>query len=206
MIENEIPEVVVARLPVYLQKLNQLAREGLEVTSSDMLAESLGVTASQIRKDLSYFGGFGKQGTGYNVISLMEVLQSILHLDRIWKMAVVGVGNLGQAVMSYQGFARKGFEVVLAFDSTSKVIGRVFSGIKVQDVALMEEKIAELQVKVAVLTVPATEAQRMAERLAKCGVRAILNYAPVSLKLPEDIQISNIYPVLELQKMAFYLE
>lgn len=205
MEKSSIPEVVVARLPVYIQKLNQLVREGREIVSSQEMAEHLGVSSAQIRKDLSFFGGFGKQGTGYNVINLLESLRSILNLNQIWEVVLVGVGHLGQALLSYQGFSRNGFEIIMAFDNDPKIIGKTFAGIKVTDVNEMQNHICPRGVPIAILTVPAGNAQEMADQLIRCGVKAILNYAPVTLKVPEGIRLANIDPVLSLQTITFYL-
>lgn len=205
MEKSSIPEVVIARLPVYIQKLNQLLREGRENVSSQEMAEHLGVTSAQIRKDLSFFGGFGKQGTGYNVIKLLESLRSILNLNQIWEVVLVGVGHLGQALLSYQGFSHKGFEIVMAFDNDPKVIGETFAGITVTDVNEMQRHICPRGIPIAILTVPAGNAQEMADQLIRCGVKAILNYAPVTLKVPEGIRLANIDPVLSLQTITYYL-
>ena len=205
MEKSSIPEVVVERLPVYIQKLNQLVREGRESVSSQEMAEHLGVTSAQFRKDLSIFGGFGKQGTGYNVINLLESLRSILNLNQVWEVVLVGVGHLGQALLSYQGFSQKGFEIVMAFDNNPKVIGKTFAGIEVLDVIGMRNHICPRGIPIAILTVPAANAQEMADQLIRCGVKAILNYAPVTLKVPEGVRLANIDPVLSLQTITFYL-
>ncbi len=205
MEKSSIPEVVVARLPIYIQKLNQLMREGRESVSSQEMAEYLGVTSAQIRKDLSFFGGFGKQGKGYNVISLLESLRTILNLDHIWEVVLVGVGNLGQALLSYQGFPRKGFEIVMAFDNDPKVIGKTYAGIEIMDAQVMRHHICPRGIPIAILTVPAGQAQEMTDQLVRCGVKAILNYAPVTLKVPEGVRLVNIDPVLSLQTITFYL-
>ena len=205
MEKSSIPEVVVERLPVYIQKLNQLVREGRESVSSQEMAEHLGVTSAQFRKDLSIFGGFGKQGTGYNVINLLESLRSILNLNQVWEVVLVGVGHLGQALLSYQGFSQKGFEIVMAFDSNPKVIGKTFAGIEVMDVIGMRNHICPRGIPIAILTVPAANAQEMTDQLIRCGVKAILNYAPVTLKVPDGVRLANIDPVLSLQTITFYL-
>lgn len=205
MEKSSIPEVVIARLPVYIQKLNQLVREGRENVSSMEMAEILGITSAQFRKDLSFLGGFGKQGTGYNVINLLESLRTVLNLNQIWEVVLVGVGNLGQALLSYQGFPRKGFEIVMAFDSDPKIIGKTFAGITVSDVNEMQTHICPRGIPIAILTVPAASAQEMADQLIGCGVKAILNYAPVTLKVPDGIRLANIDPVLSLQTIAFYM-
>ena len=205
MEKSSIPEVVVERLPVYIQKLNQLVREGRESVSSQEMAEHLGVTSAQFLKDLSIFGGFGKQGTGYNVINLLESLRSILNLNQVWEVVLVGVGHLGQALLSYQGFSQKGFEIVMAFDNNPKVIGKTFAGIEVMDAMEMRNHICPRGIPIAILTVPAANAQEMTDQLIRCGVKAILNYAPVTLKVPDGVRLANIDPVLSLQTITFYL-
>lgn len=160
-----IPEVVVARLPLYTQKLNQLLREGRESVSSQEMADHLGITSAQFRKDISFFGGFGKQGTGYNVIKLLESLRSVLNLDRIWEVALVGVGRLGQALMSYHGFSSTGFEIVMAFDNDPEIIGKSIAGIKVLDVKEMQKQICHREIPIAILTVPAASAQEIADQM-----------------------------------------
>ena len=206
MEKTSIPEVVIARLPVYIQKLNQLVPEGRENVSSQEMAEFLGMTSAQIRKDLSFFGGFGKKGVGYDVINLLESLRSILNLNQIWEVVLVGAGKLGQALLSYQGFSRKGFEIVMAFDNDPNVIGQTIAGIKVRDVSEMKILTCPRSIPIAILTVPAANAQEMADQLIHCGVKAILNYAPVTLKVPEGVKLSNIDPVLNLQTFTYYLK
>lgn len=206
MEKSSIPEVVVERLPVYIQKLNQLLREGRESVSSHEMAETLGITSAQIRKDLSLFGAFGKQGTGYNVIKLLESLRSILNLNQIWEVVLVGVGHLGQALLSYQGFPQKGFEIVMAFDSDPKIIGHTFAGIEVMDANQMRDYICPRGIPIAILTVPAANAQEIAGQLVRCGVKAILNYAPVTLQVPDGVRLANIDPVLSLQTITFYMK
>jgi redox-sensing transcriptional repressor len=206
MTEEFVPNVVISRLPRYLQTLNRMAKEGLHTVSSRMLAERLGITAAQIRKDLSFFGGFGKQGTGYSIYYLIEQLQKILNLDRIWQVAVVGAGDLGRALTRYPGFARRGIEIVLLFDVDPKIVGTEVGSIVVQHVDSLEEKIQKHGIKIAILTVPVEAAQATADRLAGAGVKAILNYAPVTLILPEGIQVQHIDPVLHLQQMMYYLD
>ncbi|QRN83502.1 redox-sensing transcriptional repressor Rex [Chloroflexota bacterium] len=205
MAEVIVPDIVISRLPWYLQTLNQLARQGMHTVSSKMLAERLGTTAAQIRKDLSYFGGFGKQGTGYSIYYLIEQLQKILNLDRVWQVVVVGAGDLGRALTRYQGFASRGIEIGLLFDVDPKVIGTPVGSVVVEDVAVMEEKIREKNIKIAILTVPAQAAQQTADKLVAAGVKSILNYAPITLITPESVHVQHIDPVLHLQRMMYYL-
>jgi redox-sensing transcriptional repressor len=198
MTENQIPDVVISRLPIYLLKLNQLLRDGQKVVSSAQLA-------TQIRKYLSWFGGFGKQGSGYDVIHLLDQLKSILNLDRIWQMVVVGAGNLGKAVVEYDGFRNKGFEICAVFDNEPELVGTQVGHLIVQDVADLDSFIQEHEINVAALTVPASAAPAVAEKLVKAGIKAILNYAPITLRLPKEVEVSYVDPVLSLQRMTYYL-
>lgn len=200
-----VPDIVISRLPGYLQVLNQMAKEGYHTVSSTMLADRLGSTAAQIRKDLSFFGGFGKQGTGYSIYHLIEQLQSILNLDRIWRVAVVGAGDLGRALIRYQGFSNRGIDITFVFDNHPNVVGTRVGARIVQHIDLMEAVIREKGIKIAILTVPGEVAQVTAESLVKAGIMAILNYAPVTLNLPVDVHVQHIDPVLQIQRMLYYL-
>ena len=206
MIEESVPDIVISRLPWYLQTLNQMAKEGLRTVSSKMLAERLGTTAAQIRKDLSFFGGFGKQGTGYSIYYLIEQLQKILNLDQIWQVAVVGAGDLGRALTHYQGFASRGIEIVLLFDIDPEVIGTKVGSVIVQHVDSMKAEIKKQEIKMAILTVPGAVAQATADQLVHAGIKAILNYAPVTLMVPDHVHVQHIDPVLHLQRMMYYLD
>lgn len=205
MTDTSVPDIVISRLPWYLQTLNQMAKEGLHTVSSKMLADRLGSTAAQIRKDLSFFGGFGKQGTGYSIYYLIEQLQKILNLDRVWQVAVVGAGDLGRALTHYQGFASRGIEIVLLFDVDPQVIGAQVGSVVVQHVDSLETEIIDKGIKMAILTVPGAVAQEICDRLVKAGIEAILNYAPVTLIVPEHVHVQSIDPVLHLQRMMYYL-
>lgn len=202
----EVPEIVISRLPLYVQTLNEFLREGKSVVSSADLGERLKITSSQIRRDFSYFGGFGKKGTGYEIISLMESLRKILNLNQVWQVVLVGLGHVGQALLNYEGFSRKGFEIIAAFDESPKVIGRKFGVLEVKNVDLLEQEICTMKIDIGAITVPAENAQIVCDRLVNCGIRAILNYAPVVLNVPEGVHVSNIDPVLQLQKMTYYLK
>jgi redox-sensing transcriptional repressor len=201
-----VPDIVVARLPLYLQTLKQLQREGEYTTSSNGLGKRIDISAAQIRKDLSHFGEFGKQGTGYAISYLIEQLEEILNVNQVWDMALVGVGFLGHAIANFRGFNSHGFQVKLIFDNNPTVIGTNIAGFIVQDSNKMEEIIQEHKVKVAMITVDSDHAQEVADRLVKSGVKAILNYAPVTIKVPEGVQIQYIDPIVELQHMTYYLD
>lgn len=205
MAKRPAPDIVVGRLPLYLRVLNQLAEEGRATTNSQELGERLGISSAQIRKDLSYFGGFGRYGAGYDVAYLREQLRRILHLDRGWPVILVGAGHLGHALANYQRFPENGFDIVAIFDSDPAKIGAMIDGHEVLDVAQMESVIREKEVAVAILAVPVPAAQAVADRLVAAGVRAILNYAPVRLKVPAGVRVQDIDPVARLQHMAYYL-
>jgi redox-sensing transcriptional repressor len=170
------------------------------------LGQQLGVTPAQIRKDLSYFGRFGKQGRGYNVPRLSEQLREILGLVRQWNLVVVGVGNLGRAILSYAGFAPEGFGVVAAFDARPDTIGRKIGGVVVRDVAELKDFLRHGSVDIGIVAVPASAAQEVIDALVQGGVRAILNYAPVAAQVPPETHVRDIDPVLQLQAMTFYLK
>lgn len=200
-----IPDIVVGRLPLYLRALLTMAQAGRQVTSSQELGDHLGLTAAQIRKDLSQFGEFGKQGTGYHIEFLTASIRKILHVDHDWIVALVGAGDLGGALARYQGFADRGFRLKTVFDSDPARIGSQIGKITVLDSARIEEIIRQEQIQIAMIAVPASEAQGVAERLVKAGIKAILNYAPVRLAVTPGIQVQNIDPTLFLQRMTYYL-
>ena len=201
-----IPEVVINRLPLYARALTMLAAAGETVVSSQTLGEQLDVTPAQIRKDLSYFGRFGKQGRGYNVGDLLDRLRAILGLDRTWRVCVVGIGRLGQAILEYDGFAQQGFHTIAAFDAAPEVAGRDIQGITVQAMDNLEGSLANEMVDIAVVAVPADAAQEVINRLVASGVRAILNYAPTSAHVPKGVSIRQIDPVVMMQGMTYYLK
>jgi redox-sensing transcriptional repressor len=201
-----IPEVVIDRLPIYARALSTLERQGREVVSSQELGTALGMTPAQIRKDLSYFGRFGKQGRGYNVHNQLEELRQILGLDRDWPMVLVGVGKLGRAIVGYGGFAPQGFHIVEAFDADPAIIGTRVDHLLVKPVADLPAYLRQSPAQVAIVAVPAANAQDVIDTLVACGVKAILNYAPIAPQLPSSVRMKDIDPVLALQSMTFYLK
>jgi len=201
-----VPEVVIDRLPVYARTLAELNRKGRQVVSSQELGEELGVTPAQIRKDLSYFGRFGKQGRGYSVQRLTNELRRILGLDQAWTMVLVGVGNLGRAVLSYKGFTAEGFRIVAAFDAHTETVGRTVGGIRVYNVKNLASFLTSNPADIGIIAVSASGAQEVADLLVGSGVKGILNYAPVALRVPVGTQVKNIEPVLALQSMTYYLK
>ena len=201
----EVPEIVVGRLPVYLRALATMLSAGKQYTSSNELAQLLGISSAQIRKDFSHFGEFGKQGTGYSVIGLYDELRQILHLDQDWPLIVVGAGNIGSAVASYTGFSHRGFRVVGLFDNDPTKIGAQIGGFTVQSNNEIPQFVADNHARHAMITVPAQYAQQVADILVASGIKAILNYAPINLNVPNSVHVEYIDPVLHLQKMTYYL-
>jgi redox-sensing transcriptional repressor len=202
----EIPEVVINRLPVYARALSELALSGESVVSSQALGELLDVTPAQIRKDLSYFGRFGKQGRGYNVNSLLAKLREILGIDRQWRLCLVGVGRLGQAIAEYGGFGPQGFEFVAAFDASPAIVGREIGGVTVSRIEELEKFLKTTRVDIGIVAVPANDAQKVVDQLVAAGIHAILNYAPITAHVPRDVTIRHIDPVLAMQSMTFYIK
>jgi redox-sensing transcriptional repressor len=205
VMHRQIPEVVVSRLPMYLRALALLKFEGIEFISSRGLGTRLRMTPAQIRKDLSFFGKFGRQGRGYNVSRLHGELQQILGLDKKWLMALVGVGRLGRAILDYKGFAPEGFKIVAAFENDSNLIGKKVSGVPIEDIAKLETSIKDKKVDIAIVAVPSSDAQVVIDKLIQSGIRAILNYAPICVRVPLGVRLQGIDPVLALQGMTFYL-
>ena len=200
-----VPDIIIGRLPLYLRALSKMASEGNEITSSQELGARLGISSAQIRKDLSQFGEFGKQGTGYNIEFLIDQLRRILHVHQVWDVVLIGAGDLGKAIAHYGGFLDRGFQIVAVFDNDPKKVGQAVGKFIVKDTKTMIEEIQDKKIRVAMLAVPASEAQGIADELVKAGVLAILSYAPTSLKVPEGVRIQYIDPVLHLQRMTYYL-
>jgi len=208
----KIPDIIVSRLPVYLRALQRLADAGLTTTSSQELGEKVGISAAQIRKDLSQFGEFGKQGTGYYIPYLIERLSTILKVEQVWDLAVVGMGEIGHAVVRYQGFGNRGFRVAMCFDNDIAKIGsracaeNPNCSFVIRDVKDLVHDIREANIKLAMLCTPAAVAQDMTEKLVEAGVRGILNYAPLRLIVPAGVKVQHIDPAIYLQRMTFYIE
>lgn len=206
MEDRQVPDIVVGRLPIYLRALTFLKADSREITSSQELGDRLGISSAQIRKDLSHFGEFGKQGTGYDIKHLEANLKEILHVDRMWDVVVVGAGDLGHALASYRGFAGRGFRIRAVFDKDPNKIGQALaSGHMVEDVANLAARVKENAWPIAVIAVPAEEAQAVANVLVESGIRALLNYAPISLLVPSGIRVEQIDPAAHLQHLTYYL-
>jgi redox-sensing transcriptional repressor len=207
MAKRAIPDIVVGRLPVYLRALNFLIAEGRQITSSQELGDRLGISSAQIRKDLSHFGEFGKQGTGYDINFLYDQLRQILKVNRMWDVALVGAGNLGKAIADYAGFAGKGFIVKAIFDTAPAKIGSPMGidDLIVQPVSELAETIRTKGIVVGIIATPAEEALAVARTMIEAGVKSILNYAPITLTVPSNVRVQYIDPVVGLQRMTYYL-
>ncbi len=202
---EEPPDVVIRRLPLYARSLRYLLQEGVESVSSQELGDRINVTAAQIRKDLSYFGEFGKQGIGYNVRKLLQQIEDILGLTREWPVALVGIGHLGEAIARYEGFRQQGIRIAGLFDSNPSKIGTVIDGMTVQSIEEADRIIREQGIRLAIIAVPARSAQEVTDRLVMAGVRAILSYAPTVLQVPDGVWVRYIDPVAILHSMTYYL-
>jgi len=195
--------VVVSRLSLYLRELRQLVREGCSTVSSSQLGNLLGVTDAQVRKDLAYFGHFGHPGIGYRCDELIAEIRRILGTDRQWIVTMVGVGNMGRALLRYKGFAEQGFRIVAAFDSDPRVIGTKVEGIPVHDPRQVPDIVRRERIQLGMITVPAIHAQHAADQLVAAGIAGIVNFAPVTLSLPKGVGLVGVDLTTELEQLAF---
>lgn len=205
MEEKEISQAVVARLPRYLRYLGELRDEGIERVSSQELSDIMQVTASQIRQDLNTFGGFGQQGYGYNVDYLYDEIGKILGLNREHRLIIVGAGHLGQALVNYANFERRGFLFRGVFDCDPEVCGKKICGMTVRPMDELADFVRVNRIDIAVLTIPKTSAVEVARQLADCGIRGIWNFAHVDLRLPGHIQVENVHLSDSLMKLSYNL-
>lgn len=203
--QQPIPDIVIRRLPIYVRTLNALADADVGSVSSEELADLIGVTAAQIRRDLSYFGKFGKQGKGYDTGFLAMTISRILRLDRQWPVALVGLGNLGRAIANYRGFSPSSFSIVALFDRNPRNVGHVVNGMEILPDIHLSDTITRERIKIGIIATPRTYAQEIADQMVAGGVEAILNYAPVILKVPDTVTIREIDPVSALQSMTYYV-
>jgi len=206
MYTEKIPDIIIGRLPIYLRALQRMSAQGMKTTSSQELGDYVGISAAQIRKDISQFGEFGKQGTGYSIPFLTDKLREILKVNRMWDVVIVGLGDMGHALARYGGFSERGFRVALLFDSDPATIGRKVGELVIEDVSQLVERVRVCKIKLAMVAVPAAAAQEVVDRLVEAGVRAILNYAPTVLSVPDNVHIQHIDPSTHLQRMTFYID
>ncbi|MEZ6100533.1 MAG: redox-sensing transcriptional repressor Rex [Pirellulaceae bacterium] len=198
-----VPKAVVSRLSLYLRELQQLILDGQETTSSTQLGSRLGFTDAQVRKDLAYFGQFGYPGIGYRCDELIRQIKKILGTDRDWPVALVGLGNLGTALLGYRGFGQQGFRVVAAFDTDPAKVGRQIAGVSVYPFDRLPEIVRNEKIRIGIVAVPAAAAQAVADRLVESGVTGILNFAPVTIKLPEEVSKVAVDLAIELEQLCF---
>ena len=202
---KRIADSTVRRLSIYLRFLEDSAVQGIRTISSEELARRGGTTSAQVRKDLSFFGSFGKRGLGYPVPELTSALRDILGVGREWRVIIIGAGKIGTALARYSGFRQRGFQVVAVYDSDPRKIGSQWDDHTVRDIADIERDIATDGPDIAVLTVPGDAAQEIGERVAVAGLKAILNFAPVQLHLPADVTVRNVNMAMELEGLSFAL-
>ena len=203
--EDQIPEGVIERLPLYLNVLIQLRKEGESTASSALLGELTEINPAQIRRDLTHFGSFGKRGIGYDIVTLIDRIQKILGSDHTHRLALVGAGNLGSAIAHYDGLSKHGFHVTAVFDSDPEKVGTCLGDVVIQDVDELERVVANQSIRIGVIAVPSEAAQSAADRLVAAGVRVILNYSPQIVKVPPDVTLHNTDPVQELLHTLYYL-
>ena len=199
----KVPEATVERLSVYLRSIKRLKDE--RVLPSQELAELVGTSDGQVRKDLAYFGEFGVPGQGYRVGTLKNEISRILAVDKIWSMALVGTGNLGAALLAYPGFKRQGFEIKVAFDNDLSKIGKMWQGVMIEDVEKIPQILAEKEIKIGIITTPAKAAQATANKLIEGGVEGILNFAPVRIVVPDGVKLKNVDLSIGLEALSYFL-
>lgn len=202
---KHIADSTVRRLSAYLRFLEDFEQRGLLTISSEELAKQGGTTSAQVRKDLSFFGSFGKRGLGYSVPELAGRLREILGLGKEWRVVIVGAGKIGAALVQYRGFRQRGFNILAAYDSNPDKIGHKLEGIPVRDIEQLEKDIPCEKPDIVVLTVPSDQAQGVVDRVVKAGVRAILNFAPTQLHAPADVAVKTVNMAMELEGLSFAL-
>lgn len=199
----KISKLVIPRLSLYYRAL--INNDGDEYISSEQLAKITDFSAAQIRKDLAYFGQFGRPGKGYSVEDLKRSIIKILGTDKRWSIALIGAGNLGSALISYQGFSKQGFNIICAFDKDKRKIGKNISGIKVQDIKNLKKIIKKSGIRMAILCIPGEAAQELTDMLVKAGIKAILSFAPKRISVPNGVELLNIDLSIELERLAYFL-
>lgn len=202
---KRIADSTVRRLSAYLRFLEDFEGRGLATISSDELAKRGGTTSAQVRKDLSFFGSFGKRGLGYSVPELGRQLRDILGLGREWRVVIVGAGKIGAALAQYRGFRQRGFVILGAYDNNPDKVGKTVEGMAVRDISQLERDFERQLPDIVVLTVPGDEAQRVLDRVVKTGVKAVLNFAPTQLQAPPDVTVKTVNMAMELEGLSFAL-
>ncbi|MCA9212010.1 MAG: redox-sensing transcriptional repressor Rex [Planctomycetales bacterium] len=200
---DTVPDAVVSRLSLYLRELQHLIANDCETTSSTQLGRLLGFTDAQVRKDLAYFGQFGYPGIGYRCSELVGAIRKILGTDRSWPIGIIGVGNLGRALLGYRGFDQQGFEIAAAFDTVDDKVGQEFEGIRVYHISDLEKIVEKMSIKLGIIAVPGPAAQDVANLLVDAGVEGVLNFAPVTISLPDSVQLVGVDLAIQLEQLSF---
>ena len=202
---KRIADSTVRRLSIYLRFLEEFEEGGMATVSSDALARRGGTTSAQVRKDLSFFGSFGKRGLGYSVPELATALREILGLGKEWRLVIIGAGKIGAALAQYRGFRQRGFHIVAAYDTNADKIGRDLEGIEVRNLDRLEADVARERPDIAVLAIPSEGAQAALDRVVRAGIRAVLNFAPIQLSAPADVTVKSVNMAMELEGLTFAL-
>jgi redox-sensing transcriptional repressor len=200
---DEVPKAVVSRLSLYLRELQRWLRAGQDTISSTQLGKTLGLSDSQVRKDLAYFGQFGYPGRGYRCDELIQKIKRILGTDKLWPVAVVGLGNLGRALLGYRGFTHQGFQIVVGFDIDVRKIDQPIDGVPIHHLRELPEVARQRGIRLAILAVPASAAQEVADQIVAAGIEGLLNFAPVSLTLPASVNVVSVDLAVELEQLSF---
>jgi len=201
----KVPDISITRLFIYLRALKNFEKNGLNTISSEKLAERIGFNPNQVRKDLSYFGQFGRRGIGYEICNLNKEITEILGLNRRRKMAICGIGNLGSALFAYKGFKEQGFDIVALFNRDRKKIGKVLDNMEIEDCKKIEDTIRKKGVEIAVIAVPVNSAQEVVDKFIKAGIKTLLNFTPTKLDVPKDVKLRNVDLSVELVNLSHYL-
>ncbi len=202
---KKISDSTISRLSTYYRTLSNLIEQGIETVSSDEIAEINNITSAQVRKDLSFFGSFGKRGLGYNTKALREEISKILGLKKQWNIALVGVGNIGRALIDYEEFRKQGFIFKALFDKDPNKIGKEIKGLRIYDIDDACYVGKEKKIEIAIIAVPAKSAQSVVDALVECGIRAFLNFAPITIKVPSNVMVKNENMSIELEALSYYL-
>ncbi|WP_456409137.1 redox-sensing transcriptional repressor Rex [Caldithrix abyssi] len=202
---KKISDSTISRLSTYYRTLSHLIDQGIETVSSEQIAEINNITSAQVRKDLSFFGSFGKRGLGYNTRDLRDQIANILGLSKKWNVALVGVGNIGRALIDYAEFKKQGFHIKALFDNDPKKVGQEIGGLKIHHMDSVCNVVKEEKIEIAIIAVPAKVAQSVVDSLVKCGVKAFLNFAPITIKAPGDVMVKNENMSIELEALSYFL-
>lgn len=203
--DKKVPEGTISRLFVYLREITELTKMNIHTISSAELGDRVNLSDAQVRKDLGYFGQFGVSGSGYATRELKSALEKILGKDKVWNVAIVGLGHLGSALLAYPGFKEHGLNIVTAFDVDVKKIGKRVKDIVIRSIEEMPNEIGDKKVSIAIIAVPAKSAQEVADKLVRSGVKCILNFAPTALIVPENVKVKDVDLSRELETLSYFL-